>query len=87
MGGSNKLGSAIAQGLFLKAKFPKRKYYVVVASYGVPNSWTEEEEVDFYLGGSSSILNVRSVDGYFGFPNIDHLVKELKTISHASPRK
>ncbi len=78
-GDSNKLGSAIAQGLFLKAKLPKSKYYVVVASYGVPDSWTEEEDVDFYLDGSRTILNIHCIDGYFGFPNIDHLVKELKT--------
>ncbi len=83
-GDSNKLSSMVANGLFVKSAIPNAHYFAVVASYGVPESWTYNPDVDFYLGELAKSLPTDPIDGYCGFPKIDALVSTIKLLSERS---
>ncbi|MFZ2412362.1 MAG: hypothetical protein WAW23_12385, partial [Candidatus Methanoperedens sp.] len=68
-GDSNKMASMLANGVLVKHKIPDAKFYAIVASYKSLSdlSWTDDEEVDFWLGDAAKIFSVQPIDGYFGF--------------------
>jgi hypothetical protein len=77
-GDSNKLCSILTNGFLVKKKIRRAKYYAVVAGYHTGNkNWTWDPDVDFYLGQCSRLFSIRPLDGYFGFGDIDGLVRLL----------
>ncbi len=55
-GDSNKLASILANGILVKTLMNGSRYFAVVASYGVPSSWTDDAVVDFYLGTAAPVV-------------------------------
>lgn len=73
-GDSNIIFSKIMQGYLLKKEYPKAKYYVVIADYGIDDNWTWNEDKPLWEKWSK-IGDVDAVDGWFGFKGIENLIK------------
>lgn len=79
-GDSNMIFSKIMQGYLVKQKYPKSKYFVVITDLYIE----DEEEVSWTWNDVklwdkwSKIEDVKAVDGWFGFKNIDELINKIK---------
>jgi len=73
---SNMVFSKIMQGLLVKRKVPRARYFVVVADLGLDEGWSYDDKRRWEEWGQ--VGGVAAVDGWYGFSNIGDLVAAVR---------
>jgi len=81
----NMVFSKIMQGLLVKRRFPSARYFVVVADLGLDAGWSYEDERLWEDWGQ--VGEVKAVDGWYGFANVEELVVAIRKELQAGSSK